>query len=145
MSVPLTTQEQQLARLNAQVIRFVCRVLRQHYLAQSDKSLAWGSGMTTAIEIVERIAGQMESQAPPDYTETQAENMEWQKIVGLLMEKLQQKEIVLEHAWMNTFENLPESELKVILAHDKPDGLHLLLLRAPEARAYADLSDQHQV
>jgi hypothetical protein len=144
MSVPLTAQEQQLARLHAHMTRTIERMLRQHYLAQQDKSLAWGSGMTAAIEIIQRMAVALESSAPPDLTETQAQNMEWQKIVGLIMEKFRQTEIILERDWLKTFEDLPARDLKVLVADERPDGVHLLLLRAPEAQAYADLRNQEQ-
>ena len=146
MTMPLTHDQQVLARVQARMIRAVERTLRQIYLAQSaQRSLAWGSGMTAAIEIVQRMAASLESAAPPDYTPDQAENMEWQKIVGLVMEKLQQTHVVLELDWMATFADLPEASQKVILAHQKLDGLHILLLPAAQAQAYADLSDQVQV
>lgn len=145
MSLPLTTQEQHLARLHAHMARTIARLLRQHYLAQHDKSLAWGSGMNAAIEIVQRMVVALESAAPPDLTEVQAENMEWQKIAGLLMEKLEQTHVCFPFDWMETFNALPDGAAKVILAHEKPDGIHLLLLPQAEAQAYADLREQGQL
>ena len=142
MSIPLTAQEQSVARLQAHMARTIARLLRHHYLAQKDKSLAWGSGMTAAIEIVQRMVTALESSAPPDLTEVQAENMEWQKVAVLLMEKYELTDVFMELDWIKTFGDLPESELKMLVADMKPDGLRLLLLTPAQAQAYADLSQQ---
>ena len=146
MSLPMTSQEQSVARAYAKGAAAVQRMLRQQYLAQGvTRSLAWCSGMTAAIELVTSMIAQLESAAPPDYTTQQAENMEWQRIAGLLMERLGVTHVVLEQEWMTALAMQRESAEKGIIAHQKPSGLHVLLLPMAEAQAYLDLSNKGEV
>ncbi len=71
------------------------------------------------------------SEVNPHHPVTEALHDQWHKICLILMVRLGEKEIVINKA---DLDQVLEGPYKYIVAHDKHDGLHVILCDEAEAR-----------